>query len=127
MHTSVVQQAGTRFHGDEDAFLQCFDQEVKVWFEPGEEQPLVGSRDELKAWRSRILKRYPALTAVIGEVEPHGPGVVADVVVVAPDDGELGWRYALAIGMSGERIAEVRVFWQRGSAVRFLAEDSRRP
>jgi hypothetical protein len=59
----------------------------------------------------------------VRNVEAHGEGVLADVLVVAPsesDDG--GWRVATAIRFEDDLIIDVRAFWRRDAAVAHLGQ-----
>jgi hypothetical protein len=117
--TALVREAAARFaKGDDEGFVACFEPAVRIYSEPElSAAPFVSSRTELTkaVQRSERLRQGEAKLL---NVEQHGGGVIADLIIVPPENRNAGaWRFALAIRISHDLIGEVRPFWQRDAAL----------
>jgi hypothetical protein len=110
--------------GAHASFYACFRDDVKVYAEPAlaSGKPLVTSCDELVAWLEGARASHPELEVKIADIEPHGPGVICDAMVVGATGPVDVWRIALAILCDDGLIREVRAFWGREAAGRWLVK-----
>jgi hypothetical protein len=121
----LVSRAAQCFEeGAHASFYACFRDDVKVYPEPAlaSGKPLVSSCDELVGWLERALASHPELDVKVADIEAHGPGVICDAMVVGATGPAEVWRIALAVLCEDSLIREVRAFWGREAAGRWLVK-----
>jgi hypothetical protein len=119
---ALVRTAAERFVEGADApFISCFHEGVTAHREPAvDARPVISSRDELAVWVERARKAQPGLQVTVNDVEPIGAGAVCEAIVVGRDPAPDVWRVALAARVKNDLIYEVRAFWAREAAERWL-------
>jgi hypothetical protein len=118
----LANTAAERFvEGADASFLDCFRDDVAVYWEPAlAQRPIVSSRDALAGWLDRTRDPRERLKITITEAERCGDGAICEVIIVQDVVPQEVWRIALAVCVDKREIREVRAFWARASAEEWL-------
>ena len=117
----LVGRAAAAFADGADAsFLACFADDAAVYMHPGRAASPVADLEGLVA---QARHRYPDLTVQVCDITAHASGALCDAIIESGGAAADVWRFVLAIDCDATQIRELRPFWQRDAAAKWLLEN----